>query len=118
MPEEQKGLLHIAVSAQKPRFSFEQKNEWTNEYAIHVTAKAADNKANLELQRELTRLFQARARIVKGLKSSHKIVEVNLPQNELDQKIQQLNSRQTKTKTKWLLYGKSLCWSSKISSQN
>jgi len=47
-----------------------------NEYKISLKEKAEDNKANIELLKLLKRQFDKEVRIVKGLKSRNKIVEI------------------------------------------
>ena len=47
-----------------------------NEYKISLKEKAEDKKANIELLKLLKRYFGKEVRIVKGLKSRNKIVEV------------------------------------------
>jgi len=47
-----------------------------NEYKIALREKAEDNKANIELLKLLKRYFGKEVRIVKGLKSKNKIVEI------------------------------------------
>ena len=58
--------------------SREQKIEKTSdsEYEINLKERAEDNKANIELLKLLKRYFGKEVRIVKGLKSRNKIVEV------------------------------------------
>ena len=46
------------------------------EYKISVTERAEENKANIELLKLLKRQFGKEVRIVKGLKSRNKIVEI------------------------------------------
>lgn len=47
-----------------------------NEYKISLKEKAEDNKANIKLLKLLKRYFGKEAKIVKGLKSKNKIVEI------------------------------------------
>ncbi len=47
-----------------------------NAYIVQVKAKPEDNKANIEIIRFLSKLTKKRARIVSGLKSKEKIVEL------------------------------------------
>lgn len=47
-----------------------------NEFKIHLKEKAENNKANLELLKLLRREFKKPARIIKGLKSKNKLVEI------------------------------------------
>jgi len=47
-----------------------------NEYKINLKEKAEDSKANIELLKLLKRHFGKEVRIVKGLKSKNKIVEI------------------------------------------
>ena len=47
-----------------------------NEYKIALKEKAEDNEANIELLKLLKRYFGKEVRIVKGVKSKNKVVEV------------------------------------------
>lgn len=47
-----------------------------SEYKISLKQRAENNKANIELIKLLKRYFKKDARIIKGLKSKEKIVEV------------------------------------------
>jgi len=47
-----------------------------NEYKIALKEKAEDNKANIELLKLVKRHFGKEVKIIKGLKSRNKIVEV------------------------------------------
>ena len=49
-------------------------NPWTRSLRIKVREKALKGKANEELQRELGRLFNARATLIAGRKGRHKRV--------------------------------------------
>jgi len=45
-------------------------------YLVSVKEKAENNKANLAVIKLLSRYFKKRVRIVKGLKSKQKIIEI------------------------------------------
>lgn len=47
-----------------------------NAYIVHVKAKPEDNNANIEIIKFLSRYMKKRVRIVTGLKSKEKIIEV------------------------------------------
>ncbi len=47
-----------------------------DEYRVCVKSRAEDNKANLELVKFLKKYFSKDIKIIKGLKSRNKIVEV------------------------------------------
>jgi len=45
-------------------------------YIVNLRERAEDNKANIELLKLLKRKFKKGVRIIKGLKSKNKIVEI------------------------------------------
>ena len=47
-----------------------------NAYKISIKARAEDNKANIELMKFLSKTTKKKARIVSGLRSREKIVEL------------------------------------------
>jgi len=47
-----------------------------NAYIVHVKARPEDNKANIEIIKFLSRLLKKKVRIVSGLKSRKKIIQV------------------------------------------
>lgn len=47
-----------------------------NSYKVYLKKPAEDNKANIELLKMLKRRFKVEAKIIKGLKSRNKIVEI------------------------------------------
>ena len=48
----------------------------TDEYKVGLREKAEDNKANIELLKLLKKYFKRETKIIKGLKSKNKIIEV------------------------------------------
>ena len=46
------------------------------EYMVNLKSRAEDNKANIELLKMLKKEFKADVKIIKGMKSRNKIVEV------------------------------------------
>ncbi len=47
-----------------------------NEYKVCLKKPAENNKANIELIKLLSKYFKTQVRIVKGLKSRNKIIEI------------------------------------------
>ena len=47
-----------------------------NAYRISIKAKPEDNKANVEVIKFLSKLLKKKVRIVSGLKSKEKIIEI------------------------------------------
>ena len=48
-----------------------------NEYFVHLKNRAEDNKANIELLKLLKRYFKKEIKIIRGLKSRDKIIQLN-----------------------------------------
>jgi len=47
-----------------------------NAYRISIKAKPEDNKANIEVIKFLSKLLKKRVKIISGLKSKEKIIEI------------------------------------------
>ena len=47
-----------------------------NAYLVQISARAEDNKANIELIKFLSRQLKKKVRIASGLKSKQKIIEI------------------------------------------
>lgn len=82
-------MLKICVHPEKKEFGFVREDEWTHEFHVHVRSKALENQANLEVERECAKLFGVKVKIVHGLKSPHKVVEVLRAQREILQLLRQ-----------------------------
>jgi uncharacterized protein (TIGR00251 family) len=67
-------ILNIKVHPNSRIQNIEKISE--TEYEIDLKERAEDNKANIELLKLLKHHFKREARIIKGLKSKNKIVEV------------------------------------------
>ncbi len=66
-------LIKIKVKTGKPVFMIDKRT--SNEWLVNLTSQPEDNKANLELIKELTKLGYA-VRILRGSKSKEKLVEL------------------------------------------
>ncbi len=82
-------LLRICVHPEKENFGFVRWDEWRSEWHVHLVSKPQQNEANKELERETAQLFRCTTRIVKGEKSHHKVLEVFLSEEALQQKLRQ-----------------------------
>ena len=67
-------ILKIKVKPNSKEQKIIKINE--NEYKISLKEKAEDNKANIELIKLLKKYFGKNIKIIKGLKSRNKIIEV------------------------------------------
>ena len=65
-------IINIKVKTNQKKFSIEKKD---NVWLISVTAPPERNKANIEIIKELSKIYGS-ARIVSGLKSNKKVIEI------------------------------------------
>ncbi len=84
-----KTLLGIWVHTRKPFFGFVKKDDWTGTWHVHVTVAPHRHQANMEIQKECTRLFGASVKIVKGHSSSKKVLDIPLAREKVEQILEQ-----------------------------
>jgi len=66
-------IIHARVKTGKSKFSVLKGDTW----AINVTSKPEQNAANIEIIRELSKEYK-KVRIIRGLKSRKKVIEIAL----------------------------------------
>ncbi len=74
-------ILELTVFPKSKKFSIVQKD---GKIKVHLKSAPEHNKANLELIKELSKLFNCQVRIISGLKSKAKKVELNISQEDFD----------------------------------
>ncbi len=74
-------IIDITVVPKSKKFSIIQKD---GQIRIHLKSAPENNKANLELVQELSKLLGCQVRIISGLKSKHKKLDLTISQEELD----------------------------------
>lgn len=94
MSAENHSLLRICVHPEKNGFGFVREDEWTHEMHVHVRSKPENNQANAEIVRECTKLFGAEVKVLRGEKTPHKVLEVFLAKEELQNRLRQLVKKQ------------------------
>lgn len=67
-------IINIRVYPHSGFEKIEEVNE--NDYKVYLKKPAEDNKANIELLKLLKKHFKTPVRIIKGLKSRNKIIEL------------------------------------------
>lgn len=67
-------IIKIKVKPESREQKIEKISE--QEYKISLKERAEDNKANIELLKLLKKYFNKQAKIIKGLRSRNKIVEI------------------------------------------
>ncbi len=65
-------LITAKVKTRQNRFSIDKKGDI---WVISVTSQPEKNKANIEIIRELSKIY-GNARIISGLKSGKKVIEI------------------------------------------
>ena len=69
--------MNIYVKVKPNSDNQEIKKISENEYFVHLKNRAEDNKANIELLKLLKRYFKKEIKIIRGLKSRDKIIQLN-----------------------------------------
>ncbi len=67
-------IIKVKVKPNSGRQNVEKVSE--NDYIVYLKKPAEDNKANIELAKVLKKHFKKNIKIIKGLKSRNKVVEV------------------------------------------
>jgi len=57
---------------------------------VEIVSPPKEGKANTEIVKEFKKLFNADIKIIKGLKSKNKVVSIDLPEDEVNNKLNQL----------------------------
>lgn len=66
-------IIEVTVKPNSPKFKVEKGDR----IIIHCKSKPEDNKANIEIKKELERLLKTEVNIIKGLKSKKKTILVH-----------------------------------------
>lgn len=90
-------LLEIVVHPRKPKFGFTHQDEWSSAWHVQVVSPPLDNEANEEILKECSQFFGAPVQLIRGPKSSRKIIRISLSR-EMVEKI--LRNKTTPIKTK------------------
>ncbi|HDD45899.1 MAG TPA: DUF167 domain-containing protein [Candidatus Aenigmarchaeota archaeon] len=69
-----KEVIKVVVKPNASKFAIKKKD---NYYIVSVKSVAENGKANMELIRELRKFFGRRVRIIRGVKSRKKIIEIS-----------------------------------------
>ncbi|MBN1160046.1 MAG: YggU family protein [Candidatus Diapherotrites archaeon] len=69
------------------KFSVVGVNEWTGNLKIRVENLPVKGKANNEIEKKLTEFFEAKVKILKGEKTGKKLIEIDLPEEKVFEKI-------------------------------
>lgn len=72
----QDNKFKIIVKANSKKNKINGYDKEKNAYRISIAAKPENNKANIEIIKFLSKLLKKKVRIISGLKSKEKIVEV------------------------------------------
>lgn len=63
-------MVEVSVKPNSPKFKVENKGK----IIVYCKSKPEDNKANIEIKKELEKLFKTEVKIIKGLKSKRKTI--------------------------------------------
>jgi len=67
-------ILNVIVKANSPENKIIKSSE--NAYKVSIKAKPENNKANIELEKFLTKHFKKQAKIISGFKSKKKKIKL------------------------------------------
>ncbi len=88
---EENVLVDIEVTPNSKKFQFGEFNSWRNCFEIKIKEIPQKGKANKEIIKQLSKLFDVKVDIVKGLKSSQKtIIFYNSSKEDIIAKIKNL----------------------------
>jgi len=72
----QGAVIKVKVSVGSNEFAVDGYDSWANALKIRVKSQAKKEKANLEIERELGKITECKAKIIQGRHSSTKTVEL------------------------------------------
>lgn len=78
-------LLEIVVHPRKPKFGFTHADEWSAAWHVQVVSPPLDNEANEEILKECSHFFGAPLQIIRGQKSSRKVLRISLSRERVEQ---------------------------------
>jgi len=74
-------IIDIAVVPKSKQFSIIKKE---GKIKVHLKSAPENNKANLELVKEFSKIFNCQVRIISGLKSKHKKLELDISEENFE----------------------------------
>lgn len=81
-------IVNVTVVPNSGFFKISQKDGKTR---IYLKSKAEDNKANIELIKKLKKLLKCEVRLVSGMKSKTKKLELSIPEQQWEDFIAEMN---------------------------
>jgi uncharacterized protein (TIGR00251 family) len=90
-------LLELVVHPRKPKFGFMHPDEWSSAWHVQVVSPPLHDEANVEILKECLHFFGAPVQLIRGQKSSRKIIRVSLSRERVEQI---LRNKMTLIKTK------------------
>jgi len=75
--------MRISVTVVPKSGSFRVERREDGSLKVYLRSAPESNKANIELIKEMRRLLKAEVRIVSGLTSRRKVLEIPLPQEDI-----------------------------------
>ncbi len=88
--------LPIIVHPKKTFFGFVSRDDFLGAWHVHVVAAPFHNQANIEIVRACTKLFNTPVQLIRGQKSSRKIISIPLPSETVERVILSSMVRGTK----------------------
>ncbi len=77
-------IIDITVVPKSRQFSIVKKD---GKIKIHLKSAPENNKANLELVKELSKAMDCQVRIISGLKSKSKKIELSISQEDFEMRL-------------------------------
>ncbi|MFH1685426.1 MAG: DUF167 domain-containing protein [Candidatus Micrarchaeota archaeon] len=77
-------ILELTVVPKSKKFSIVQKD---GKIKVHLKSAPENNKANLELIKELSKVLGCQVRIMSGLKSKHKKLDLDISQEDFEMRL-------------------------------
>ena len=76
MKDIKQGIINVILKPNSKQNKIVEFDKEKNVYKIEVKALAHENKANLELIKFLSKSLKKKVRIIKGMKSREKVLEI------------------------------------------
>ncbi len=78
-------LLEIVVHPRKSIFGFTHQDDWLDAWHVQVVSPPLNDEANMEILKECSNFFGTTIQLVRGQKSSRKVIRIFLPRETVEQ---------------------------------
>ncbi|MFH1587928.1 MAG: DUF167 domain-containing protein [Candidatus Diapherotrites archaeon] len=83
-------IIELQATPNAKEFSVQGFDSWNKLLKVKIKAVPEKGKANKELLKELSNLFECKVELIKGTKSRKKTIKVHCPQQKINSKLKKL----------------------------